>query len=327
MAAAAVSERHLILGGCGFIGREVGQLLAAGGSAVTLADRRPPAGPLEPGVDHVAFELRSADWARLLDGVDVVHHYAWTTIPATANADPAGDLSANVLPTLGLLEAMRGRGERAPRLVFSSSGGTVYGKLRRVPVDEDHPLQPITAYGASKAAVELYLSQYRAMYGLDCRVARLANPFGAAQDFARGQGAASGFLHHALRGQPIEIWGDGEVTRDYLHVSDAAAGLVALARHAGSEPATFNIGSGVGTSLNEIVAALEGKLGRRLEVRRGTGRSFDVPISVLDISRAREVLRWSPRLSFLDGISQTIAELLVKAPDRTRDESLARHPL
>ena len=103
----------------------------------------------------------------------------------------------------------------------------MYGKLRHVPVREDHPLAPLTAYGASKAAVELYLNHYRAVYGLDCRVARLANPYGAGQDLARGQGAATTFLHRALTGRAIDIWGDGEVVRDYIHISDAAAGLVA----------------------------------------------------------------------------------------------------
>src|SRR4029077_2884220 len=101
--------------------------------------------------------------------------YAWTTIPATANADPRGDLSANVVSTLALLEALRHRTVR-PRLIFASSGGTVYGELRHVPVHEDHPLAPITAYGVGKAAVELYLGHYRAIHGLDCRVAPPANP-------------------------------------------------------------------------------------------------------------------------------------------------------
>ena len=308
---------HLILGGSGFIGRHVALKLARLGHRVIVADRTVP--PCEFPADvraritWTSFDMTTTNWEFLIQGAAVIHHYAWTTIPATANADPVCDLRANVVPTVALLEAIKRRTNR-PRLVFASSGGTVYGKLRQVPVVEDHPLLPITAYGASKAAVELYLGHYRAVYGLDCRVARLANPFGAGQDFSRGQGAATTFLHQAVTGRPITIWGDGEVVRDYIHISDAAAGMVALA----SAPQTdgrwiFNIASGHGVSLNGIVAELEAQLGRTLQVVRESGRPFDVPISVLDVTLAWTVLGWSPRLSFQDGVARTLQELEQRA--------------
>ena len=302
-------SRHLILGGCGFIGRAVADLLVADGAGVVLADRVAP-GPLPAGISYVPFDLATADWDALIAEADVVHHYAWSTIPATANADPAGDLAQNVLPTLALLDAMKRRGAAAPRMLFTSSGGTVYGRLRRVPVPEDHPLQPITAYGAGKAAVELYIGQSRALHGLDCRVARVSNPFGAGQNVARGQGAVSTFLHKALHDEPIEIWGDGEVMRDYIHISDAAAGLVALAGAEMSDGThTFNIASGKGASLNGIITEIEHRLGHRLAVRRSAARSFDVPVSILDIGLAEEVLGWRPQLSFADGMALTIKDL------------------
>jgi len=195
-------------------------------------------------------------------------------------------------------------------VVFSSSGGTVYGKLRFVPAHEEHPLSPMNAYGAGKAAAELYVGAYRNLYGLDCRIARLANPFGAGQNLARGQGAATTFLHHALKQEPIVIWGDGEVIRDYIHIADAAAGLVALARApAGGGPWTFNIASGQGTSLNGIIVELEARLGRRLDVQHMAGRTFDVPINILDVRLAHEVLGWRPALSFSDGLARTLADL------------------
>lgn len=308
---------HLILGGCGFIGRHVALKLARSGHRVILADRVVP--PFEFPADVRAritwtlFDMAATDWKSLTAGATTIHHYAWTTIPATANADPAGDLSANVVPTLALLETIR-RSTNRPRLIFASSGGTVYGKLRHLPVHEDHPLVPITAYGVSKAAVELYLAHYRAAYGLDCRVARLANPFGAGQDLARGQGAATTFLHRALAGRAIAIWGDGEVVRDYIHISDAAAGMVALACAAQTDDHwIFNIASGHGVSLNGIVTELEAQLGRTLKVRHESGRPFDVPISVLDVTLARIVLGWSPRLSFPDGIARTLRDLEQRA--------------
>ncbi|GAC1342403.1 MAG: NAD-dependent epimerase/dehydratase family protein [Acetobacteraceae bacterium] len=304
---------HLILGGCGFIGRSVAVLLARAGRTVVLADRVPPAEPIPPELErHISwidFDLRTADWNRLLDGAGVVHHYAWTSIPASAADDPPADLADNVLPTLHLLQALRRRGATAPRMVFTSSGGTVYGKPLSTPVREDHPLRPITAYGAGKAAAELYIEQFHVLHGLDCRVARLANPFGAGQNPGRGQGAATTFAHRALAGQPIGIWGDGEVVRDYIHISDAAAGLIAMAELPLDGPRTFNIGSGHGTSLNGILAELEARLGQALHVTREPGREFDVPVNILDVQRAKNLLGWAPRLTFTDGMARMLSAL------------------
>lgn len=308
------AERHLILGGSGFIGRHVAQLLVKKGHSVILASRGPArlALPpnLEPQVEWRHFELERANWESLVQGVDVIHHYAWSSIPSTATADPAADLSSNVLSTLGLMDALRKNSQQSTKLVFASSGGTVYGKPMRVPVQEDHSLNPITAYGAGKAAVEMYLGAYRETYGLDCRVARMSNAFGAGQNLAKGLGAATTFIHRAIMYQPIVIWGDGEIVRDFIHISDVAAGLVALA----SAPRMvdrwkFNIGSGHGVSLNGVLAELESQLGRRIDVRYETGRKFDVPVSVLDISLIHETLGWKPLLSFSEGVAKTLEQL------------------
>jgi len=317
-----VSEHHLILGGNGFIGRHVGLMLARAGHRVTLAARRRPVHEFPPDVaGRIAWtmlELGSADWDKLVEDASVVHHYAWGSIPASANANPAGDLITNVSSTLGLLEALRRRG--AGRIVFSSSGGTVYGKLHETPVREDHPVAPITAYGASKATTEIYLGLYRAMHGIDCRIARIANVYGAGQDLARGLGAVTTFLHNALTGQPIEIWGTGEVVRDYIHIADVAACLVTLARTPRTDEAfIFNVGSGTGTSLNDIVAELEVRLNRKLEVNRTQRRAFDVPVSVLAIDRASQVFGWAPKLSFSDGITRTISDFTMKSDFSTLD--------
>jgi len=319
------SQSILILGGSGFLGRHVAALHAAAGDRVVLADRSKPTWELPAQLaDHIAwkaFDLATGDSASLLEEASIVYHCAWSTYPASANADPSGDLAANVLPTLRLLEALRLH-PGGPRLVFLSSGGTVYGKLQRIPVHEDHPLEPIGAYGAGKAAAEMYCGVYRALYDLDCRVARLSNPFGAGQHPARGQGAVTIFIHRALAGQPIEVWGTGEIVRDYLHVSDAAAGLIAV----GSSPPNesqhvFNLGSGQGVSINAIVSELEAVLGRTLEVHYLPGRLFDIPVSILDVTRAREVLGWTARLSFSEGLVRTLFDLERGAHLSTVDHS------
>jgi len=311
-----VAECHVLLGGCGFIGRHVAVLLARSGHDVVLADRAPPSQDFPADVAgrirwHM-FEFASPDWDAVIRPATVIHHYVWTSLPASANANPLGDLTLNVASTLGLLEAMRR--QNGKRLVFASSGGTVYGRLHEVPVPETHPFRPITSYGAGKATAELYMNVYRSLHGLDCRVARIANPFGAGQNLVRGQGAATTFLHKALNREPIIIWGDGEVVRDYIHIADVAAGLTRLAAAADPGPdSTFNIGSGAGISLNGIVAEIERQLGRRLEVQYEPARAFDVPVSVLDIGHAQRVLGWAPRLSFNQGLTRTLADLAARS--------------
>ena len=318
-----MTEHHLILGGNGFIGRHVGLLLARAGHRVTLASRHRPSylfpADVASRVGRTSLELGSADWDRLIEDADVVHHYAWGSIPASANSNPAGDLITNVGSMLGMLDALLRRG--GGRVVFASSGGTVYGKLRETPVPENHPVAPITAYGASKATAEVYLSLYRAMHGIDCRIARIANPYGAGQDLSRGLGAVTTFLDHALTGQPIEIWGTGDVVRDYVHISDVAACLMIMARAPRTDEAfIFNVGSGIGTSLNGIVTELEARLQRRLEVNRTQFRAFDVPVNVLAVDLARRVLGWAPKLSFADGITRTLKDLAVDANFSTLDD-------
>lgn len=295
----------LILGGGGFIGRHVGLAFARRGHRVRLAGRA-PASPID---DHLnqrltyeTLDMRTVDWDRVLDGVDVVHHYAWSSIPETANADPVGDLQSNVEGTLRLLEAMRRRG--GGRLVFASSGGTVYGRLKSIPVPEEHSLEPISLYGAGKLAVEQYLSAYRHALNIDCRIARLSNPFGVGQKIERNQGAATVFMHRALMNQPIRIYGDGQIVRDYIHISDAVNGLIAVAEADFSQdsPFIYNVGSGCGTSLNRIVDCLATALGRKVVVEYLPGRLYDVPVSVLNVARAARELNWSPQLSFSDGL-------------------------
>jgi UDP-glucose 4-epimerase len=239
--------------------------------------------------------------------VDVVHHYAWGSLPASANANPGGDLRTNVGAMIDLLDALQRRG--SGKIVFTSSGGTVYGKLHQTPVPESHPIAPINAYGAGKASAEIYLSLYRAMHGIDCRIARVANPYGAGQNLSHGQGAVTTFIHRALNRQPITIWGDGEVIRDYIFIKDVAKFLVMLATAPPNPEFIFNVGSGAGLSLNAIVDALEVMLGRKLEVTRSVARSIDVPVSVLSIERATKVIGWSPTTPFPEGISRTLDDM------------------
>jgi UDP-glucose 4-epimerase len=313
---------HLILGGSGFIGRHVAARLVRRGETVIIGDRTPippPSSPFPPNqLSFVQLDLTGADWDALVASCDVVHHYAWSTIPQTANENPIADLETNVRSTLALLAALGRRGGK--RLIFISSGGTVYGKPKQVPVPEDHPLNPITAYGVSKLAVEKYLGFYRESYGLDCRIARVSNPFGAGQDPRRNLGAVTSFLGQALNGEKLMVWGDGEIIRDYIHISDATNGLIAVATASldhFTEIPVFNIGSGKGISLNQIIGAIESKLGQSLDVEYVARRAFDVSVNVLDVTRAEEILGWRTRLSFEEGLELAAADLQRNRPYST----------
>jgi UDP-glucose 4-epimerase len=229
-----------------------------------------------------------------------------TTLPKTSNDNPVYDVESNVVGTLRLLELCRSQGVR--KVVFVSSGGTVYGVPRSVPIDESHPTDPTCSYGIHKLVIEKYLQLSHRIHGLDYSVVRPPNLYGPRQRLDIAQGAVAVFLDRALRGQPIQVWGDGSVVRDYLYVGDAAEALLKAAAFEG-EPRLFNIGSGVGTSLTQLIKEIETLLGCPVAVEYTAARALDVPANVLDASLARRHLGWAARTSLAEGLRRTHASM------------------
>lgn len=293
----------LIIGGNGFIGSSLVQRLLAEGCELRVLDPSAPRTDLDwSGVNYVRHSLGDPEaLARVMEGVDVVFHLASTTVPGTSNLDPQADVADNLVGALNVLAAMRMG--RVRRIVFLSSGGTVYGNPTRVPVPEDAPLDPISSYGVVKVAIEKYLGMYHRLDMIDPLVIRPSNPYGPRQSTSGVQGAIAVFLGKALRGECVEIWGDGEVVRDYVHVED----LIDLIVHATRSGfiGTLNGGSGMGISLNELLALIRRVTGCALPATYRTGRTFDVKRIVLDMSAAHEQFGWSPRISLEAGIQDT----------------------
>jgi len=298
-------SRILILGASGFIGQHLCKTLLEAGVLVRCLDRNlPPAnGILEDLVEDAEWILGdfsdSKKLASTLEGVDYVVHLVSTTIPDTSNNELTYDLSSNVFPTLGLLEAMRF--SRVRKLIFISSGGTIYGIPKIIPIPESHETNPVCGYGIHKLAIEKYLYLYNYRYGLDYCVLRLANPYGAAQISDRPQGVIGNFVYKAIRNERLEIWGDGSVVRDYIHIDDVMDAFKKALSYQGDQK-IFNIGSGKANSLQDIVANLENASGHSLDVVYLPERLVDVPLNVLDISRARTELRWNPETVLAEGI-------------------------
>jgi UDP-glucose 4-epimerase len=303
--------RALVLGGGGFIGSHLVTALLAQGKSVRVLERPyRQRSPLLP--THQALEWQEGDFGnaqdlhRALDNVDIVFHLVSTTQPQSSNDDPSFDVTSNLLATLNLLDQLRDK--KNVRLVFVSSGGTVYGKPQQTPITETHPTEPTCSYGIVKLAIEKYLALYQLLHGLDYRVLRVANPYGPGQETNHAQGVVGTFLSRVLNDETIEVWGDGSVVRDYLYISDTISALLAAAAHHGSER-IFNIGSGGGHSVREIIAAIEDVTGKQAQVRYTAARKFDVPVSVLGIARAQRELGWQPEVNLNEGLRLTYARI------------------
>jgi UDP-glucose 4-epimerase len=297
----------LIFGGGGFIGSAVADRLLAEGHSLRIFER-PRVQPYRDftdmeDVEWVAGDISSMhDVSDAIQGVDAVLHMVSTTLPKSSNDDPVFDVQSNVVGSLHILNAMVTH--CVPSIVFISSGGTVYGNPLYLPVDENHPTNPVVSYGITKLAIEKYLQVYERLHGIKAITLRVANPYGERQRLETAQGAVGVFLHHAIKGVPIEIWGDGSVTRDYIHVSDVAEAFSSALDYSG-EQRLFNVSSGIGTSLNDLITEIEDVLGQSIERHYLPGRPFDVPANVLCNELARSELKWTPRVSMKKGINQT----------------------
>lgn len=292
----------LVLGGNGFIGSHLVDELLRSGHSVRVFDRFPEKhrSPLL-GVDYRTGQFGDAfSIAEALQGIDIVYHLISTTVPSTSNLNPVADINDNLVATVVLLDQMIRIGVN--RIVYLSSGGTVYGKPKKLPIPEDHPLNPICSYGVVKVAIENYLKMYQELYGLRPTIIRPSNPFGPRQGHDGVQGIISTFVGKLFNNHPIKVWGDGSIIRDYMYVSD----LARLCVIAGNDNVSgiFNAGSGNGISVNNLIELLKDVSGKEPVILYEQGRIFDVKEIVLDITRTETITGWKPVVGFADGLQE-----------------------
>jgi UDP-glucose 4-epimerase len=296
----------LILGGSGFLGSAVARALCSEDIEVRVLCRTQPPEPL---FGTAPIEVHLADWASLtpdhsaFEGVYSVLHFISTTTPSSSMEDMPFDVSSNVLPTLNLLKILKSRGIR--RLIYASSGGTVYGIPRRLPVTENDSTNPICSHGITKLAIEKFIAVHARLTGLEFNILRIGNPYGSYQLRGVPIGSIARFIQMHAAGKEIEIWGDGSVVRDYLYIDDFCNAMAQILRDPVFRSGEYNLASGSGHSLLEIVEELSRITNRKVAVSFAQERSIDVPKIVLDISRLRRALpSWRPTVSFSEGIER-----------------------
>jgi UDP-glucose 4-epimerase len=297
--------RVLVLGGSGFLGSHIVDRFLSAKHDVSVYDLYPERYRRTPrGVHFLTGDFGNvgALGEIIATGFDAVIHCVSTTTPKSSNESPEFDIQSNVIGTVHLLDIC----ERCKvgKLIFLSSGGTVYGDIGDLAaVDETFPVRPMCSYGVSKLSIEHYLDVYKQLRGLDYVSLRLSNPYGERQSPHRALGALTVFLHRMLRNQPIEVWGDGSVTRDFIYVGDVANAVYLATVNPVS--GIFNVGSGTGLSLRDMLDQISAVVGVTPAVAWLPARSFDVPRIVLDATKIRAATSWTCATALPDGVAIT----------------------
>lgn len=293
-------RRATVVGG-GFIGTAAAAALVNDGWQVGQVTRTGALGG--SGAAEIAIDYRSGDIADHLAGTDVLVFATGEMLPAFLPEDFAAAYIEQVAPVITLAERAHRAGVR--RIVFVSSGGTVYGPAAQVPTHEDSPCEPVNAYGCLKLQTEVALRFLAVQLGISVLSLRVANPYGPGQRTDRGLGFVSVALDRALRGEPMAIWGDGEVTRDFLYIDDLGR-AVAMAAHTRTTHDVINIGFGREVSINQVCGLVEELTGRPVLRTYEPARAVDVPRSTLAISRAWHELNWRPEIALREGITRML---------------------
>ncbi len=300
--------RVLVTGGAGFIGSHVGDAYLAAGHEVGVVDDLSTGSRenLDPRVRFWQVDIRSPELQQVLAEFrpEVINHHAAQMSVSVSVRDPRHDADINILGTLNLLEgAVR---HKVRRVIFSSTGGAMYGDQEGLPTPETVFPKPVSPYGVAKLAVERYLHAYHAMHGLSAIVLRYSNVYGPRQNPHGEAGVVAIFAQGILQGRELIVNGDGEQTRDYIFVGDVVkANLFATEVSLGEEIVILNIGTGIEASVNDLVGMFRQIAGGAVSWRHGPPRPGEQRRSALDSTLAKRLLRWEPTVSLQAGMAET----------------------
>ena len=296
-------------GGAGFIGSHLVDRLIADGHSVAIVDTLATGkrAYVNPEAALYEIDIRSPALAAAFEAArpDAVFHIAAHASVSESVRDPMHDAEVNVLGTLNVLQQCAAYGVK--RFVFTSTGGALYGEPEQLPADEDHPVRPLSPYGASKAAAEAYVQTFCALSDIRYTILRYGNVYGPRQDPFGEAGVVAIFANAMLRGQRPVIFGDGLHERDYVYVDDVVqANVCALARSLGDENGVYNIGTGEGTTVVQVFDALAGATDYGGSPEHVAERPGDVRRIYLDVRRAERELGWRAVVPLGEGIRRTV---------------------
>ena len=294
-----------IFGGAGFIGSHLVELLMNDFNVIVF-DKKNFSNrnirKFEGNIKIIEGDFKNhLDWQSALSNVDYVLHLICSTLPAVSNENCIYDVESNVLPSLKLFDVLRKN--TRPRLVFVSSGGTIYGNVGKLPIHEAAITNPICSYGISKLMIEKYLHLYQNLYGLDYRTARLSNVYGERQSITSNQGLITTMLYKVVQGHMLQVWGDGSVVRDYIYVKDAVRCIQKILLYEGPER-IFNVSSNKGYSVNKVIEEIRKVTGKKIKITYVKERKFDVRDNILSNVLAQKELGWEPTVSLNEGMTR-----------------------
>jgi UDP-glucose 4-epimerase len=313
--------RVLVTGGAGFIGSHIADAYLAAGHTVGVVDNLSTGSVenLDPRLRFWQADIRDAAIAAILAEFrpDIVsHHAAQISVSASAR-DPRGDAEINILGALNLLAAAVRH--QVQRVIFASTGGAMYGEQEALPTGESVFPEPVSPYGVAKHSVERYLHAFQHMHGLRSVVLRYANVYGPRQNPHGEAGVVAIFCRGLLDGKKLTVYGDGGQTRDYLYVGDVVrANLLATSAPFSGKVPILNVGTGVETSVNDLVRLLGEAAGSPLRVEHAAPRSGEQRRSALDAALAGRVLGWRPMTDVRAGLQQTLAWFRERAAGSAR---------
>ncbi len=297
----------IIFGGAGFIGSHIAEDLLGKEFDVTIFDKlnssKKNVQQIIRDINFIEGDFNNrVDISKALKGHQYVVHLVSSTLPASSNLNPYYDVESNLISSLHLFDECINKGIK--KIIFISSGGTVYGNPIKLPINEKHPTNPMTSYGIIKLTIEKYLGLYKNLHGLDYKILRFSNPFGERQNPKLAQGLIAHLLYLIKNKKPIEIWGDGKVTRDYFYIKDGAKSIYRAIIDK-SPNNIYNISSCRGLSINQILDRFRRVLNLKFRIKYLESRKFDVKANVLDNSLAAKYLKWKPETDFNAALKNT----------------------